>query len=73
MAERAFFDLDLLIGRHGDGYRANVLRSPAGDGQAVTFAHPFSDLELENFLLKMGRSRGWTQRIESADLRRRKR
>jgi hypothetical protein len=43
-----------------------VLRSPAGDGQAVTFAHPFSDLELENFLLKMGRSRGRTRRIESA-------
>jgi hypothetical protein len=56
----------LLIDRHGDGYWANVLRSPAGDGQAVTFAHPFSDLELENFLLKMGRSRGRMRRIESA-------
>jgi Flp pilus assembly protein TadD len=66
VAERAFFDLDLLIDAYGDGYRARVLRSPAGDGQAVTFARPFSNLELENFLLKMGRSRGRTRRIESA-------
>jgi hypothetical protein len=66
MAERAFFDLDLLIDRYGDGYRARVLRSPAGDGQTLTFDRPFGDLELENFLLKMGRSRGRTRRIESA-------
>lgn len=66
MAERSVFDLDLLIDKHGDGYRARVLRSPAGDGQAVTFDRLFSDLELENFLLKMGRSRGQTRRIESA-------
>ena len=53
----------------GDGYRARVLRSPAGDRggpQAVTFDRLFSDLELENFLLKIGRSRGQTRRIESA-------
>jgi Flp pilus assembly protein TadD len=68
VAERAFFDLDLLIDRDGDRYRARVLRSPAGDGQAVTFAPPFSDLELENFLLKMGRSRGRTRRIESTSV-----
>jgi tetratricopeptide (TPR) repeat protein len=66
VAERAFFDLDLLIDRDADGYRARVLRSPAGDGQAVTFGLPFSELELENFLLRMGRSRGRTRRIESA-------
>ena len=69
MAERACFDLDLLIDKHGDGYRARVLRSPAGDGQAVTFARLFGELELENFLLKMGRSRGRTRRIESTSVR----
>ena len=68
MAGQACFDLDLLIDRDGDRYRARVLRSPAGDGQAVTFAQPFSDLELENFLLKMGRSRGRTRRIESTSV-----
>jgi hypothetical protein len=40
-----------------------VLRSPAEDGQAVTFARPFSDLELENFLLKMARSRRTQHRL----------
>jgi TolA-binding protein len=68
VAGQACFDLDLLIDRDGDRYRARVLRSPAGDGQAVTFARPFSDLELENFLLKMGRSRGRTRRIESTSV-----
>ncbi|HEX3514336.1 MAG TPA: tetratricopeptide repeat protein [Trebonia sp.] len=68
MAGQACFDLDLLIDRDGDRYRARVLRSPAGDGQAVTFTQPFSDLELENFLLKMGRSRGRTRRIESTSV-----
>jgi hypothetical protein len=66
VTERSVFDLDLLIDRSGDSYRARVLRSPAGEGQAVTFRRPFSDLELENFLLRMGRSRGRTRRIESA-------
>jgi Flp pilus assembly protein TadD len=72
VAGQACFDLDLLIdrGRDGgtDGYRGRVLRSPAGDGQTVAFTQPFSDLELENFLLKMGRSRGRTRRIESTSV-----
>jgi len=68
VAGQACFDLDLLIDRDGDRYRARVLRSPAGDGQAVTFTQPFSDLELENFLLRMGRSRGRTRRIESTSV-----
>ena len=34
--------------------------------RSVTFRRPFSDLELENFLLRLGRSRGRTRRIESA-------
>jgi hypothetical protein len=66
VAERSVFDLDLLIERQVDEYRACVLRSPAGDGQAVTFARPFSDPELKSLLQEMGRSRGRTRRIESA-------
>jgi Flp pilus assembly protein TadD len=72
VAGQACFDLDLLIDRDRDrgtdGYRGRVLRSPAGDGQTVAFTQPFSDLELENFLLKMGRSRGRTRRIESTSV-----
>src|ERR1700684_1134818 len=63
VAERSVFDLDLLIERQVDEYRACVLRSPAGDGQAVTFARPFSDPELKSLLQEMGRSRGRTRRI----------
>jgi hypothetical protein len=48
-------DFDLLIDRHGpDGYRARVLRSPAGECAAVDFVMPFAPLEVENFLLKLG-------------------
>ena len=62
MAELTHMDLDVLFGRHGDGFRAQVVKSPAGDGQAVTFTPPFTDLELENFLLKMGGLRVRTRR-----------
>ncbi len=51
-------DFDLLIDRHGpDGYRARVLRSPAGESEAVEFVLPFSPLEVKYFLLQIGQSR----------------
>jgi len=54
----AYEDFDLLIDRGGeDSYRARVLRSPAGECAAVEFTLPFSPLEVENFLLKVGPSR----------------
>jgi tetratricopeptide (TPR) repeat protein len=66
LAELTHMDLDVLFGRHGDGFRAQVVKSPAGDGQAVTFTPPFTDLELENFLLKMGGLRVRTRRVDPA-------
>jgi tetratricopeptide (TPR) repeat protein len=45
-----YLDFDLLIERHEDRYRARVVNSPAGQA-TVDFAHPFSPLELENFVL----------------------
>jgi hypothetical protein len=59
-------DLDLLFEHSPGGYRVRVLRSPAGDGQSVGFARPFTDLELENFVLKVGQFRGRARRIEAA-------
>jgi tetratricopeptide (TPR) repeat protein len=59
-------DLDLLFRRSEDGYQVEILRSPAGEGQSVTFAWPFTDLELENFVLKVGRFRARTRRVEPA-------
>jgi hypothetical protein len=50
-------DLDVLIERAGEQrYRARVVNSPVGpaDGE---FELPFSDLELENFVLRLGQTR----------------
>ncbi len=63
MAE-TYLDFDLLIERAGTGYRARVLRCPAIPA-ACDFTLPFSDLELENFLLKIGYTRGKVRRLES--------
>jgi len=55
----SYQDLDLLIepGLSQGSYRARVLRSPAGESAPVQFTLPFSDLELENLVLKIGQSR----------------
>lgn len=65
MAEQ-YLDFDLLIDRSGEGYRARVLDSPAGRGTAV-FTLPFSTLELENYLLRIGRPRRGMRRVESPE------
>jgi hypothetical protein len=52
----AYLDFDLLISRGDGGYRAQVLSSPQGEATA-DFPAPFSDLELQNFILRLGRPR----------------
>ena len=80
MTERAtmegqftYQDFDLLIEPGPPGsYRARVLRSPAGESAPTQFTPPFSRLELENFVLKVGLSRRRTRgpgRPESAPLK----
>jgi CHAT domain len=59
-------DLDLLFTKAGTTYQAMITRSPAGDGQLVTFGAVLSDLELENFVLKVGRFRSRTRRVDTA-------
>jgi hypothetical protein len=62
---KAYLDFDLLIQPAPEGYRLRV-DSPAG--QAVAhFALPFSDLEVENFLLRVGRPRRATRRIDAPE------
>jgi len=56
MESLRFLDFDLMFQRTAEGYRASVLGSPAGQA-SVEFTPPFSDLELENFLLRFGRKR----------------
>jgi len=63
----SYLDFDLLIRRVEGGYRAQVLSSPAGEATA-DFRAPFSDLELENLLLRVGRPRRGTRRIGSPEM-----
>jgi tetratricopeptide (TPR) repeat protein len=66
MSGLTYLDLDLMFTRSEAGYRVQVVRSPAGDGQLAVFDAPFTDLELENFALKVGRFRTRTRRVEAA-------
>ena len=63
MSEHPYLNLDLLIERAEPDYRVRVLASPAGESRPVSFQVPFSDLEVENFLLKIGRPRRNVRRI----------
>jgi hypothetical protein len=63
----SYLDFDLLIIRTERGYRAQVLSSPEGEATA-DFSLPFSELELENFVLRIGRPRRGTRRIDSPEM-----
>jgi CHAT domain len=49
-------DFDLLIEGRSGGYRASVTSSPAGEA-TIDFKSPFTEDELEIFLLRVGRRR----------------
>ena len=62
-----YVDFDLQIEPKGSGrYRARVLDSPGGQA-SNEFSLPFSDLELENFLLRIGHARRRMRRLESPE------
>ncbi len=63
MAEITYLDFDIEIGPAAQGYRVAV-NSPAGQS-AAAFQPPFSDLEIENFLLKLGQGRRTMRRIDA--------
>lgn len=68
MVEISYLDFDMMIERSGEKtYRARVLSSPAGQASGE-ISLPFSDLELENFLLKIGRTRRGVRRLESPEM-----
>jgi hypothetical protein len=60
-------DFDLSIERTETGHQARVLASPAGEASA-DFQLPFDEVRLENFLLRLGRTRRATRRVESSEL-----
>lgn len=67
MAVFEYLNFDLLIESAGESFRARVLESPAGEAQ-LDFMPPFSDLELENFYLRVGRPRRGIRRIDSPEM-----
>jgi hypothetical protein len=67
MADKTYLDLDVLIERSGENYKARILRSPAGSA-LEEFNAPFSSMEIENLILRIGRPRQGMRRMESPDL-----
>jgi len=63
----SYLDFDLQILRNGASYRAQVLFSPGGNA-TIDFSPPFSDLELENFYLRMGQGRVAMRGADSPDV-----
>jgi hypothetical protein len=60
-------DFDLFIERSDRGLRARVLNSPAGTASAES-ALPFSEDRIENCLLRLGRTRRATRRVQSSEM-----
>lgn len=62
-----YLDFDLSIRKEGTQYRADILNSPGGEG-TVAFTLPFSELELENLFLRMGRTRKNVRGMDSPEM-----
>ncbi|HOW54043.1 MAG TPA: CHAT domain-containing protein [Syntrophorhabdaceae bacterium] len=67
MEQLTYLDFELEIQRSGDRYVARVIHSPAGEATQY-FNLPFSQDKLENLVLKLGKVRSSTRRIQSAEL-----
>jgi CHAT domain/WD domain, G-beta repeat len=64
----SYENFDVLLERTSDGvYRARVVLGPAGQGARVQFIQPFAPLELENFLLRIGRPRRPVRRVDAPE------
>jgi hypothetical protein len=60
-------NFDVAIEASGEGYVTQVISSPGGEASSP-FTVPLSPLELENFRLKVERSRKRVRRIESREM-----
>jgi outer membrane protein assembly factor BamD (BamD/ComL family) len=67
MTTLQYLDFELMIEREGQQYQATVVRSPVGEARHV-FSLPFSDLEVENFVLRLGATRRGMRRISSPEM-----
>jgi formylglycine-generating enzyme required for sulfatase activity len=69
VASKSYLNFDVLLNEAGDSYQVHVIDSPAGQASRP-FTLPFSALELENFILKIGQNRGSVRslHIETVDV-----
>jgi CHAT domain len=66
--ELTYQDFDMLLERAGqNAYRVRVVNAPAGPTPSISFTVPFSQLELENFVLKIGRPRRVVRRVDAPE------
>jgi hypothetical protein len=54
MPGNAYLDFDLRFRKERTGYRVEIIQSPGGHAEH-RFKLPFSEMELENYMLKIGR------------------
>jgi tetratricopeptide (TPR) repeat protein len=66
MSIREYADFDVAIEAEGEEFVAKVLASPAGQASG-RFSLPFSPIELENFVLKVGRTRSGVRKMGSPE------
>jgi CHAT domain len=63
-----YLDFDVLVERADHGaYRVRVVNAPAGPTPSIPFTVPFSQLELENFVLRIGRPRRVVRRVDEPE------
>lgn len=66
MGEINYLNFDIVIQRAGDGYRAQV-QSPAGEA-SCPFTNPFSQLEVEHFMLSAAPGKRSVRRIDAPEV-----
>ncbi|HXO42245.1 MAG TPA: CHAT domain-containing protein [Thermoanaerobaculia bacterium] len=62
-----YLDFDLSIERSTEGYESRVVSSPGGVAVS-TFVSPFSEMELENFRLRVSRRRSGVRRAATREV-----
>jgi len=69
MMDNSYYNFDVIIERTAVKYRARVIDSPVGTAN-TEFDLPLSDLQLENYILRMGQTRqGKRLPFESSELK----
>ncbi|HEX8228722.1 MAG TPA: tetratricopeptide repeat protein [Chloroflexia bacterium] len=67
MPDFSYLNFDVQIQRTDGGYRL-VVEAPSGESIRTPFELPFSELELENFMLKAGPTRRGVRRVETSEV-----